>query len=49
MSFTPGFVADEGGPRVVHEHGFRFVVLTCGQCGYVAFLDSRTLGIGPSA
>jgi hypothetical protein len=45
MSFTPGFVADEGGPKIVHEHGFRFVVLTCDLCGYVAFLNAKTLGI----
>jgi hypothetical protein len=46
MSFVPGFVADGGGPRIVHESGFRFVVLTCEKCGYVAFLNTKTLGIG---
>ena len=45
MSFVPGFVADENGARIVHERGFRFVVLTCEQCGSVAFLNTRTLGI----
>jgi hypothetical protein len=45
MSFVPGFVSDENGPRIAHESGFRFVVLTCGQCGYVAFLNTKTLGI----
>jgi len=45
MSFVPGFVSDESGPRIVHERGFRFVVLTCEQCGYVAFLNAKTLGI----
>ena len=46
MSFVPGFVSDEAGSRIVHENGFRFVVLTCEQCGYVAFLNTRTIGIG---
>jgi hypothetical protein len=46
MSFVPGFVTDEKGSRIAHERGFRFVVLTCEQCGYVAFLNARTLGIG---
>jgi hypothetical protein len=46
MSFVPGFVADEKGPRIAHELGFRFVVLTCDNCGYVAFLNAKTLGLG---
>lgn len=46
LSFVPGLVIDENGSRIVHERGFRFVVLTCDECGYVAFLNTRTLGIG---
>jgi hypothetical protein len=46
MSFVPGFILDEKGPRIAHESGYRFVVLTCGQCGYVAFLNTKTVGLG---
>lgn len=45
MSFMPGFVADETGSRIVHERGFRFVLLTCGECGYVALLNTATIGV----
>jgi hypothetical protein len=45
MSYMPGFVADAGGPRIVHERGFRFVVLTCDQCGYVGLLNSKVVGV----
>ena len=45
MSFMPGLVTEETGPRIAHERGFRFVVLTCEKCGYVALLNARTLGI----
>jgi hypothetical protein len=46
LSFMPGFATTESGPKIMHERGFTFVVLTCGQCGYVAFLDTRTVGQG---
>lgn len=49
MSFMPGFTVGEGGPKIVHESGFTFVVLTCTTCGYVALLDTSTIGLGPSA
>ena len=45
MSFMPGFAVTEAGPKIVHEQGFRFVVLTCGRCGYVALLDGVTVGL----
>jgi hypothetical protein len=45
MSFVPGFVSDEKGPRIAHELGLRFVVLTCQECGYVAFLNTKTIGV----
>ncbi len=46
MSFMPGFVADANGTRIAHESGFRFVVLTCDPCGYVALLNARIVGLG---
>jgi hypothetical protein len=46
MAFVPNFALGEGGPKIVHERGFGFVVLTCDGCGYVAFLDHRALGLG---
>jgi hypothetical protein len=46
MAFVPGFVSDEGGSRIAHESGFRFVVLTCQSCGYVAFLNADMVGTG---
>jgi hypothetical protein len=45
MAFVPGFVKDEKGPRIAHEAGNRFVVLTCSTCGYVAFLNAKTVGV----
>ncbi len=44
MSFMPGFAITDGGPKIVHENGFTFVVLTCTECGYVALLDAKTVG-----
>ena len=44
MSFMPAFAVTEQGPKIVHENGFTFVVLTCTECGYVALLDGRTVG-----
>ena len=48
MSFMPGFVVSDAGPKIAHEHGFSFVVLTCTECAYVALLDSRTIGVSPA-
>lgn len=48
MSFMPGFVVTEAGPKIAHDQGFTFVVLTCSECAYVAFLDSRTIGLSPA-
>ena len=45
MSFMPGFEVTEAGPKIVHERGFRFVVMTCGTCAYVALLDTKTIGV----
>ena len=45
MSFMPGFAVTANGPKIVHEAGFTFVVLTCSECGYVALLDSKTIGL----
>ena len=45
MSFMPGYVTSEAGPKIAHEHGFTFVVLTCSECGYVALLDTKTVGV----
>jgi predicted nucleic-acid-binding Zn-ribbon protein len=45
MAFVPGFALGEGGPKIVHEKGFGFVVLTCAECGYAAFLDTKVIGI----
>ena len=43
MSFMPGFALTEQGPKIVHENGFTFVVLTCSTCGYVALLNSKSI------
>lgn len=45
LSFMPGFVPTEAGPKIAHDRGFTFVVLTCAECGYVAFLDTGTVGL----
>ena len=45
LSFMPGFVVAESGPKIAHDRGFTFVVLTCTQCGYVALLDTGTVGL----
>ena len=45
MSFMPGFVVGEAGPKIAHERGSTFVVLTCTECAYVAFLDTKTIGV----
>ena len=45
MSFMPGFVVSDAGPKIAHERGFTFVVLTCSECAYVAFLDTKTIGV----
>ncbi len=45
MSFMPGFVVSEAGPKIAHERGFTFVVLTCTECAYVALLDTKTIGV----
>ena len=45
MSFMPGFVVGDAGPKIAHEHGFTFVVLTCTECAYVALLDTKTIGV----
>jgi hypothetical protein len=45
MSFMPGFVTSEAGPKIAHERGFTFVVLTCAGCAYVALLDTKTMGV----
>jgi hypothetical protein len=45
MSFMPGYAVTEAGPKIMHESGFTFVLLTCGQCGYVALLDGSTIGL----
>jgi len=46
MSFMPGFAVTESGPKIVHENGFTFVVLTCTDCGYVALIDSQSISAG---
>ena len=43
MSFMPGFAITEQGPKIVHENGFTFVVLTCAECGYVALIDAKSI------
>ncbi len=43
LSFMPGYEVTEQGPKIAHEKGFTFVVLTCDECGYVAFLNSQTI------
>lgn len=43
MSFMPGFAVTEQGPKIVHENGFTFVVLTCTECGYVALIDAKSI------
>ena len=43
MSFMPGFAMTEQGPKIVHENGFTFVVLTCTECGYVALIDTKSI------
>jgi hypothetical protein len=45
LSFMPGFVVTEAGPKIAHELGFTFVVLTCSECAYVALLDTKTIGV----
>ena len=45
MTFMPGFVVGEAGPKIAHELGSTFVVLTCAECAYVALLDARTVGV----
>jgi hypothetical protein len=45
MSFMPGFVVGDAGPKIAHERGFTFVVLTCTECAYVALLDTKTIGV----
>jgi hypothetical protein len=47
LSFVPGFVDDDKGSRIAHELGHRFVLVTCTACGYVAFVNTKSVGIGP--
>ncbi len=49
LSFMPGFAITEGGPQIVHEKGFTFVVLTCTECGYVALLNRQAIDAGGRA
>jgi hypothetical protein len=49
MSFMPGYVTSEAGPKIAHERGFTFVVLTCPECAYVALLDTRAIGLALGA
>ena len=48
MAFVPGFELNSNGSRIAHELGLRFIVQTCGRCGYVAFLDADTVGLSAS-
>jgi hypothetical protein len=48
LSFMPGFATTPNGPKIVHEDGFTFVVLTCGDCGYVALLDTKKIALSLS-
>ena len=45
LSFMPGFVTGPTGAKIAHEAGFTFVVLTCAECAYVAFLDAKAVGL----
>ena len=45
LSFMPGFVVSEAGPKIAHDRGFTFVVLTCTTCGYVALVDTGAVGL----
>ena len=45
MSFMPGYVVGPEGPKIAHDAGFTFVLLSCRECGYVALLDSGAVGV----
>jgi len=49
MSFMPGFVTSETGPKIAHERGFTFVVMICTECAHVALLDTKTIGVSFAA